>query len=75
MNISPELHPVEVEDRDNLRWRVEKSGAIPLAEAEIMVMSDVNSPGAPVTKERVPFVSGGQLDKLVVNVMLVVYVA
>jgi len=73
-NISPELNPIEVED--NLRWRVENSGAVPLAEAEIMVMSlDLNSPGVAVTKERVPFVSGGQLEKLVVNVMLVVYVA
>jgi len=73
-NVSPELHPVEVEG-ESLRWRVENSGAISLAEAEIMVMTDINSPGAAVTKERVPFVSGGQLEKLVVNVMLVVYVA
>lgn len=73
-NISPELHPGEVEG-DSIRWRVENSGAMSLAEAEIMVMTDINSPGAAVTKERVPFVSGGQLEKLVVNVMLVVYVA
>lgn len=75
MNITPELNSVEVEERGNLRWRVENSGAIPIAEADIMVMSlDLNSPGVAVTKERVPFVSGGQLDKLVVNVMLVVFV-
>lgn len=75
LNISPELHPVEMEERDSLRWRVENSGAIPIADAEIMVMSDPNAPGVSITKERVPFVSGGQLEKLVVNVMLVVYVA
>ena len=75
-SISPELDPLEMVDGDNLRWRVENSGAVPLAEAEIMVMSlDANSPVTPITKERVPFVSNGQLEKLVVNVLLVVYVA
>lgn len=61
------------EEADNLRYRVEDSGAIPLAEAEIFILSDWNS-GFPAGKERVPFVSGGELEKLVVNVLLVTYV-
>ncbi|KAF8263285.1 hypothetical protein EI94DRAFT_1772985 [Lactarius quietus] len=50
----------------NLQHRVEQSGAIPLAEADIM--------SGTISKERVPLVSKGLLDKLVVNILLVVYV-
>ena len=58
-----------------LRTRVEESGAIPLAEARITVLADdMLSEAGAITKERVPFVSSGVLDKLVVNVLLVVYV-
>ncbi|EGO01339.1 hypothetical protein SERLA73DRAFT_106044 [Serpula lacrymans var. lacrymans S7.3] len=59
-------------EADSLRFRVEESGAIPLAEAEIFVLSDW-SPG-PMSKEKVPFVSNGELEKLLVNVLLVTYV-
>ncbi|GBE83479.1 hypothetical protein BKA93DRAFT_723708 [Sparassis latifolia] len=61
------------EDEADLRTRVEKSGAIPLTDTDIMLLSDVSFPG-PIAKERVPFVSGGEMEKLVVNVLLVVYV-
>ncbi len=64
----PELH-VEV---DNLRHRIASSGAIPLLEADITILTDGN--GHVVGKERVPFVSNGQLDKLVVNALIVVFV-
>jgi hypothetical protein len=71
-----ELDPLNIQERNNLRWRVENSGAVLLEEAEIMEMPlDSSSLGAPITKERVPFVSGGQLEKLVVNVLLVVYIS
>ncbi|OCH90504.1 hypothetical protein OBBRIDRAFT_812697 [Obba rivulosa] len=61
------------DEGEDLKTRVEKSGAKPLAEEEIMLLSDAALSG-PVTKERVPFVSCGELEKLVVNVLLVVYV-
>lgn len=74
-NAGPEPDFLDIQERKNLRWRVENSGAVLLEEAEIMEMTvDLDSPGAAITKERVPFVSGGQLEKLVVNVLLVVYV-
>jgi len=66
----------EEEEVNNLRTRVEDSGAIPLGEADITILMDSNGPGqGPVAgKERVYFVSAGELEKLVVNVLLVVYV-
>jgi len=62
----------------NLQHRVEQSGAIPLAEADIVLLADKDTSGSmsgTISKERVPLVSGGLLDKLVVNILLVVYVA
>ncbi|TFK75516.1 hypothetical protein BDN72DRAFT_831773 [Pluteus cervinus] len=86
---------------DSLRARVEEGGAIPLAEAGIMILSpsaalqmQMPAPGLPpgawdvqspvgqqqqqqlllnleVGKERVPFVSNGELEKLVVNCLIV----
>jgi hypothetical protein len=37
-------------------------------------LTDWNSPVPAIGKERVPFVSGGEMEKLVVNVLLVAYV-
>ena len=70
--------PVLMEE-DNLRWRVENSGAVPLAEEDILLMATPDPAGGPpllgpVSKEKVPFVSGGQLDKLIVNVLIVAFV-
>jgi hypothetical protein len=59
---------------ENLRLRAEKSGAIPLAEADISILTDWNVPNPEIGKERVYFVSDGELEKLVVNVLMVVYV-
>lgn len=59
---------------ENLRLRAEDSGAIPLAEADISILTDWNIPNADIGRERVYFVSGGELEKLVVNVLMVVYV-
>lgn len=64
----------EAEENEALRVRVEESGAIPMAEADITILTDWQGVG-PVSKERVPFVSNGELEKLVVNVLLVTYVA
>ena len=58
---------------EDLRMKVERSGALPIASSGITLLSTASSPGG-VGKERVPFVQGGELEKLVVNVLLVVYV-
>ncbi|KAH7883117.1 hypothetical protein F5I97DRAFT_179657 [Phlebopus sp. FC_14] len=55
-----------------MRMRVEESGAVPLSEAEIFILSDW-VPG-PMSKEKVHFVSNGELERLIVNVLLVTYV-
>ncbi|KAJ7663166.1 hypothetical protein DFH06DRAFT_1189508 [Mycena polygramma] len=61
---------------DTLRLRVEESGAVPLADAEVTLLSDWRAPAetTPVGKARVHFVAGGMLEKLVVNVLLVAFV-
>jgi hypothetical protein len=64
---------------DSLRWRVENSGGVPLAEEDIFLMVTPDPSGGPpllgpVSKEKVPFVSKGQLDKLIVNVLMVAFV-
>lgn len=58
----------------NLRHRVEDSGAIPLVEADITVLTDKILLGNAISKERVPLVVHGALDMLVVNVLMIVYV-
>ncbi|KAF7297758.1 hypothetical protein MKEN_01399500 [Mycena kentingensis (nom. inval.)] len=63
---------------DALRARVEASGAVPLTDAGVTLLSDWRAPPdvqAQVGKARVYFVSNGLLEKLVVNVCVVVYVA
>jgi hypothetical protein len=59
-------------EADIMRLRVEEGGAVSLADAEIFILSDW-APG-PMTKEKVYFSSNGELEKLVVNVLLVTYV-
>lgn len=59
---------------DALRQRCEDSGGIPLAEAEINILTDWGNPNPIIGKERVPFVASGELEKLVVNTLLVLYV-
>lgn len=56
-----------------LAHRAAAGGAMPLTHADILVLSD-RLGAAPVSKERVPFINDGALDKLVVNLLLVVYV-
>lgn len=56
-----------------IRTKVERSGAVRLSEAGILLLSAPSSPGG-AAKERVPFVRGGELEKLVVNGLLVVYI-
>ncbi|KAJ7692471.1 hypothetical protein B0H17DRAFT_871281, partial [Mycena rosella] len=60
---------------DTLRARVEESGAVLLADAEVTLLTDWRAPeGTAVGKARVHFVSEGMLEKLVVNVLLVAFV-
>ncbi|KAJ7175215.1 hypothetical protein C8R43DRAFT_599701 [Mycena crocata] len=60
---------------DTLRVRVQESGAVPLADAEVTLLTDWRAPpDAPIGKARVHFVSEGMLEKLVVNVLLVAFV-
>lgn len=71
--------PDPVAEEDNLRWRVENSGAVPLTEEDILLMVTPDPTGGPpllghISKEKVPFVSGGKLDKLIVNVLMVAFV-
>lgn len=58
---------------EDLRTRVLRSGALPLAGAGITLMSDQASLGC-VSKARVPFVRDGEVEKLVVNVLMSVFV-
>lgn len=66
----------ELEEAGTLRDRVEDSGASLISQEGITVLTDdvFGSKGDTITKERVPYVSGGCIDKLVINVLLVVYV-
>ena len=61
---------------DGIRSRVEASGAVSLLKANITVLSDwSNLNVVPVKGEqRVYFVSNGELEKLVLNVLVVIYV-
>ncbi|PPQ79019.1 hypothetical protein CVT25_002328 [Psilocybe cyanescens] len=65
---------VNDEDIDGLRTKVQNSGGITLAEANITLLTDARNPAPSVGRERVYFISNGELEKLVVNVLLVVYI-
>lgn len=58
---------------DIIRSRVQASGAISLVEAGITLLTEL-SPTPTIGKEKVWFVSNGELEKLVVNVLLTVYI-
>lgn len=63
----------ESEEIELMRTRVQNSGATSLAVNEITLLTDWNLP--PPGKERVAFASsGGDLDRLVVNVLVVAYI-
>ena len=67
---------------DAIRSRVEASGAVSLAKANVTVLNDWTitttslNVAPPVVKgeERIYFVSNGELEKLVLNVLVVIYV-
>lgn len=62
-------------DANALRSRIEASGAVTLAEEGVKILPDnAIGVGESVTKERIPYISAGGLEKLVINVLLVVYV-
>ncbi|KAG6908369.1 hypothetical protein DXG01_004867 [Tephrocybe rancida] len=62
------------EEASNLRARVEDNGAIPITEADVTVLTGWGTTIPVAGKERVYFVSGGELEKLVVNILLVVFI-
>jgi len=64
----------EGDQGDGLGPRVRASGALSFAEANITLLTDQNNPNPVIGKERVDFVSNGELTKLVVNVLLVVFI-
>ncbi|KAJ3571641.1 hypothetical protein NP233_g3611 [Leucocoprinus birnbaumii] len=82
-------HELGDTEADILRIKVEEAGGVPLAEAEIQICTEVDgSPKSvpygmprpnpsstnPVGVEHVYFISSGELEKLVVNTLLVVYI-
>jgi len=62
------------DDTDAIRMRVQQSGGVPIADANITLLTDYKNPAPSVGREKVFFVSKGDLEKLVVNVLLVVYI-
>lgn len=72
----PHSHSEEA-DTMNIRSRVESSGAISLSEAGITIVDSAMGvlASSSIGKERVPFITEGELDKLVVNALIVVYVS
>ncbi|KAF5350516.1 hypothetical protein D9756_008536 [Leucocoprinus leucothites] len=82
-------HELGETEADILRIKVEEAGGIPLADAEIQICTELdesprqmvygmpkpNPPSAsPVGVEHVYFISAGELEKLVVNTLLVIYI-
>ncbi|KAG6852284.1 hypothetical protein C0991_001346 [Blastosporella zonata] len=68
------FNDAEEEEASNLRVKIEDNGAIPIAKADISVLKDWSTTTAVAGKQRVYFVSGGELEKLVVNILLVVFI-
>jgi hypothetical protein len=75
-DIAANSNPINSREFDAIRSRVEASGAVSLVNANITVLSDWTSLNvAPVKGEqRIYFVSNGELEKLVLNVLVVIYV-
>lgn len=65
----------EEQEAESIRDRVIISGAVPLAQAGITLVTDQETFPGRITKEKVPYIYGDVLDKLMVNVILVVHVA
>jgi hypothetical protein len=61
---------------DAIRSRVEASGATSLVDANITVLNDWSTLNAAplIGRQRVYFVSNGELEKLVLNVLVVIYI-
>lgn len=57
---------------EEMRMKVEKSGAVTLSEAGIVMLSDTSL--GPIGKERLPFAKGDDLEKLLVSGIIAVYV-
>ncbi|KAG6847954.1 hypothetical protein H0H93_004657 [Arthromyces matolae] len=66
---------IATQEASNLRTKVESNGAMPLSEANITVLTGWEGTATVTGKERVYLISNGELGKLVVNVLLVVFVS
>jgi hypothetical protein len=66
-------YAVDPYDAKRLRRRIENSWAIPLSELDIILLTywDVHWP---IGKERVAIVAGSEIEKLVVNALMVTFV-
>jgi hypothetical protein len=62
------------DEGDAIRARVQASGAVSLQDANITLLRDARNPNPSVGRHRVYFVSNGDLEKLVVNALIVVYI-
>jgi hypothetical protein len=82
-------HELGDTEAEILRAKVEEAGGVPLVDAEIQICTEMDgsprqtpygipkpnqSSTNPVGVEHVYFVSSGELEKLVVNTLLVVYI-
>jgi hypothetical protein len=61
---------------DAIRSRVQASGATTLVEANVTILNDWSTLNTPaiIGRQRVYFVSNGELEKLVLNALVVIYV-
>ena len=73
---NPNTYNNNHQEFDGIRSRVEASGAVSLQKANITVLTDWSNLNVPPVKgeQRVYFVSNGELEKLVLNVLVVIYV-
>lgn len=69
-------HPSDTEDEELgiLQGHVEDSGAIPLIDAGITIISEKEIFPAKLSKEKVLYVTASKIEKLLINALLVVYV-
>ncbi|KAF8578825.1 hypothetical protein K439DRAFT_1361128 [Ramaria rubella] len=64
--------PEEEDEEEDLRERVAEGGAIPLQDAEIVMLT---ARDLSISRQKVPFVSRGMQDILYVNLLLLFYVS
>ncbi|PPQ79023.1 hypothetical protein CVT25_002332 [Psilocybe cyanescens] len=66
--------PVAGANTDGLRIKVQKSGGVTLAEANITLLTNARNPAPGASCEHFYFISNSELEKLIVNALLVIYI-